>query len=64
MVVIEVSISELLFFMLGFLTCAGLIIVMAILYVVFPHVMEAKRFFNFYLKVKEKEKQKGKSKWD
>jgi len=58
MVVVEVSLSSLLFFILGFLTCAGIMIVMAILYVIFPRVSEARKFFNFYLKVKDNHKEK------
>lgn len=58
MVLIELSSANLLFFIIGFFTCACLIVVLAIAYVVFPHITEAKRFFNFYLKVRAKEKKK------
>jgi hypothetical protein len=55
MVSIDFSSTNMLFFLLGFLFCACLIVVLAIAFVVFPHITEAKRFFNFYLKVKDKE---------
>jgi hypothetical protein len=56
MVAIELSSANMLFFLLGFLVCGCLIVVLAIAFVVFPHITEAKRFFNFYLKVKSKER--------
>jgi len=58
MVSIEVGSASMIFFALGFLTCACLIVVLAIAFVVFPHITEAKRFFNFYLKVRDKEKKR------
>ena len=58
MVSIEINSASMVFFALGFLTCACLIVVLAIAFVVFPHITEAKRFFNFYLKVKDKEGKK------
>ena len=58
MVSIDVNLSSLFFFMLGFLTCAAFIIVLAILWVVLPRVAEAKRFFNFWLKLKDRDKTK------
>jgi phage shock protein PspC (stress-responsive transcriptional regulator) len=60
MVTIEVSLSSLFFFMLGFLTCAALIIVFAILWVILPRISEAKRFFHFWLKLKEKKRDESK----
>lgn len=57
MVTIDVNLSSLFFFMLGFITCAALIIVFAILWVVLPRITEAKRFFNFWLKLKDKKLQ-------
>lgn len=56
MVSIELSSTNLLFFLIGFFTCACLMVVLAVAFVVFPHLTEAKRFFNFYLKVKDKER--------
>jgi hypothetical protein len=56
MVSIELGSVNILFFLLGFLACACLIVVLAIAFVIFPHLTEAKRFFNFYLKVKSKDK--------
>ena len=58
MVSIELSSANMLFFLLGFLVCGCLIVVLAIAFVIFPHITEAKRFFNFYLKVRDKEKRK------
>ena len=56
MVTINVDLSSVFFFMLGFLTCAGILIVLAIFYVIFPRISEAKRFFTFWLKIKDNEK--------
>ena len=56
MVSVELSSVNLVFFLLGFLACACLIVVLAIAFVIFPHITEAKRFFNFYLKVKSNER--------
>ena len=56
MVAVDISYANLLFFLIGFFTCACLVVVLAVAFVVFPHLTEAKRFFNFYLKVKDKEK--------
>jgi len=58
MLSIELNSVNVLFFLLGFFTCACIIVVLAIAYVVFPHITEAKRFFDFYLKVKHKEQKK------
>ncbi len=58
MVAIELTATNMLFFLVGFFSCACFILVLAISYVVFPHITEAKRFFNFYLKVKDKDRKK------
>ncbi len=58
--VINVDLNSILFFMLGFFTCAAVIVVIAILYVVLPKVKEARNFFKFYLGLKDKEKAKFK----
>lgn len=54
MVTINIGLSSLFFFMLGFVSCAAMIIVFAILWAILPRIQEAKRFFEFWLKVKEK----------
>ena len=58
MVTIDVDLSALFFFMLGFITCAAFLIVFAILWVILPRIREAKRFFDFWLKIKDKENKK------
>ncbi len=54
MVVIDVSLSSLFFFMLGFLTAISIVILLAVLWVIFPKIGEAKRFFDFWLRIKDK----------
>jgi predicted lipid-binding transport protein (Tim44 family) len=56
MVLIDVSLSSLFFFMLGFLAAISMVILLAILWVIFPKIGEAKRFFDFWLKIKDKNK--------
>jgi len=56
MVTIEINLTSLFFFMLGFISCAAIIIVFAILWVILPRIHEAKRFFEFWLKLKSKDK--------
>ena len=46
MVVVDINLSSLFFFMLGFISCAAIIIVFAILWVILPRINEAKRFFD------------------
>jgi len=56
MVVIDVSLSSLFFFMLGFFTAIAMVVLLAILWIVFPKLTEAKRFFDFWNKIRDKEK--------
>jgi hypothetical protein len=60
MVTINVNMSSLFFFLLGFISCAAMIIALAIVWVVFPKLAEAKRFFDFWLKVKDRQEEKQK----
>jgi len=55
MVLIDVNLSSLFFFMLGFFTAVAMIILLAVLWIVFPKLTEAKRFFDFWAKLKNKE---------
>ena len=55
MVVIDISLGSLFFFMLGFFTAIAMVILLAILWIVFPKLTEAKRFFDFWKKLKDKE---------
>jgi len=55
MVVIDVNVSSLFFFMLGFFTAVSMVILLAILWIIFPKLTEAKRFFDFWSKLKNKE---------
>ncbi len=57
MVLIDVSLSALFFFMLGFLTAISIVILLAVLWVIFPKIGEAKRLFDFWLKIKDKKKE-------
>jgi hypothetical protein len=56
MVVISVDMSSLFFFMLGFLVAMGMVILLAIVWIIFPRLAEAKRFFQFWLRMRDKEK--------
>lgn len=58
MVTIDINLSALFFFMLGFITCAAIIIVFAILWVILPRINEAKKFFDFWLRIKDRKKDK------
>jgi len=58
MVTIELGVSSLFFFMLGFISCAAIIIAFAILWVVLPRITEAKRFFDFWLRIRDRKKDK------
>ena len=55
MVVVEVSLSSLFFFMIGFLTAVAIIIALMVVWVIFPKISEARKFFDFWLKVKNKQ---------
>ena len=55
MVLIDVSISSLFFFMLGFFTAIAIVVLLAIIWIIFPKLSEAKRFFEFWSKLKSKE---------
>jgi len=57
MVTINVNMGSLFFFMLGFFTAVAIIILLAIVWVVFPKLAEAKRFFEFWLKLNNKKKE-------
>ena len=52
--IIDVNATAVIAFILGFVTCAAIVVILAIFYVVFPHITEAKRFFTFWLKVRSK----------
>lgn len=52
---IDISLGSLFFFMLGFFTAIAMVILLAILWIVFPKLTEAKRFFDFWKKLKDKE---------
>jgi hypothetical protein len=56
MVVISVDMSSLFFFMLGFLVAIGMVVLLAIVWIIFPRLAEAKRFFQFWLRMRDKEK--------
>jgi len=56
MVTIDINLGSLFFFMLGFMVAIGMIILLAVVWVIFPKLSEAKRFFEFWLKVKNKDK--------
>ena len=56
MVMISVNMSSLFFFMLGFLVAIGMVVLLAIVWIIFPRLAEAKRFFGFWLKMRDKEK--------
>ena len=56
MVVIDVSLSSLFFFMLGFFAAVAMIVLLAIVWVLFPKLSEAKRFFDFCRKIKDNKK--------
>ncbi|MBS3064033.1 MAG: hypothetical protein J4445_01115 [DPANN group archaeon] len=56
MVVIDVSLSSLFFFMLGFFAAVAMIVLLAIVWVLFPKLSEAKRFFDFWRKIKDNKK--------
>ncbi len=58
MVVIDVSLSSLFFFMLGFFAAVAMIVLLAIVWVLFPKLSEAKRFFDFWRKINEKDNKK------
>ncbi|MBS3065224.1 MAG: hypothetical protein J4451_01855 [DPANN group archaeon] len=58
MVVIDVSLSSLFFFMLGFFAAVAMVVLLAIVWVLFPKLSEAKRFFDFWRKLNEKESKK------
>ncbi len=55
MVIIDLNLSSLFFFMLGFFTAVAMIILLAILWIIFPKLTEAKRLFDFWSKLKHKE---------
>ena len=55
MVLIDLDLSSLFFFMLGFFVAIAMIILLAILWIIFPKLTEAKRFFDFWSKLKNKE---------
>lgn len=55
MVLIDISLSSLFFFMLGFFAAVAMIILLAILWIIFPKLTEAKRFFDFWNKLKDRE---------
>jgi len=57
MVLINLNLSSIFFFMLGFVSCATMIIVFAVLWAILPKIHEAKRFFDFWLKLKKKNKE-------
>jgi len=54
MVLVEVNLSSLFFFLLGFFSAAAIIIVLMVVWVIFPKITEARKFFDFWLKVKNK----------
>jgi hypothetical protein len=56
MVVISVDMSSLFFFMLGFIVAIGMVVLLAIVWIIFPRLAEAKRFFQFWLRMRDKEK--------
>jgi len=56
MVVIDISLSSLFFFMLGFFVAVAIIILLAIVWVLFPKISEAKRFFDFWRKLNDEGK--------
>ncbi|MBD3262976.1 hypothetical protein GF374_01185 [Candidatus Woesearchaeota archaeon] len=58
MVTVTVDLSSLFFFMLGFVSCAAIIVVFAILWVILPRINEAKKFFDFWLRIKDRKKKK------
>ncbi|HIH13791.1 MAG TPA: hypothetical protein HA224_00880 [Nanoarchaeota archaeon] len=60
MVVVEVSLSSLFFFMLGFFTAVAIIIALMVVWVIFPKISEARKFFDFWLKVKNKQPEETK----
>ncbi len=53
MVVFEINLGSLFFFMLGFLVAIGMVVLLAIVWIIFPKLAEAKRFFKFWLKMRD-----------
>jgi len=53
MVVFEINLGSLFFFMLGFLVAIGMVVLLAIVWIIFPKLAEAKRFFHFWLKMRD-----------
>jgi len=53
MVVFEINMGSLVFFMLGFLVAIGMVVLLAIVWIIFPKLAEAKRFFQFWLKMRD-----------
>lgn len=60
MATIDVSLNSLFFFMVGFVTALLLIILLAVFWVVFPRISEAKKFFDFWLKIRKTNKDQTK----
>lgn len=56
MVTIDINLGSLFFFMLGFMVAIGMVILLAVVWIIFPKLSEAKRFFEFWLKVRNKDK--------
>jgi hypothetical protein len=56
MVVFEINLGSLFFFMLGFLVAIGMVVLLAIVWIIFPKLAEAKRFFHFWLKMRDDRK--------
>lgn len=54
MVLVEVNLSALFFFLLGFFSAVAVIVALMIVWVIFPKISEAKKFFEFWLKVRNK----------
>ena len=54
MVLVEVNLSALFFFLLGFFSAAAIIVVLMVVWVILPKMTEARKFFEFWLKVRNK----------
>ena len=57
MVLVEVNLSALFFFLLGFFSAAAIVIVLMIVWVIFPKSSEGRKFFEFWLKMKQNQKE-------
>mgnify|MGYP001572469346 FL=1 len=56
MVLVEVNLSALFFFLLGFFSAAAIIIALMIIWVILPKVTEGRKFFELWLKMKRQDK--------